>query len=298
MSFSVALVALAWEYYRAERPGQPRQTASRALIWLMDNFNAGGERHGWLAWATGALLPALLAGAIGALLSGLWWPFGWIFEVIVLYFCLGFREATELAQRASRALQAGDLELARATLLIWRPGMLAGADEGALIRQAIEELFRQSLLRLFGVLFWFFLFGAAGAVLYLLTRLARDRWHAEPEFGLPARRIAVWLDWLPARAVAFSFAVAGNFMDAMESWRGQGWNWGDENEGILLAAGAGALGLRLGGDIVIAGGELVRPTLGVGDPPDTSATDAAIALIWRAALIWLAVIGLLRLGGV
>jgi len=298
LSFSVVLVALAWEYYHAERPGQPRQTASRVLLWLMDHFNAGGERHGWLAWATGALLPALVVGAIGALLTASWWPLAWVFNVVVLYFCLGFRTATELAQRAAHALRAADPDLARDTLRIWRPGMLAGADEGSLVRQTIEELFRQSLLRLFGVLFWFFLLGAAGAVLYLLTRLARDRWHAETAFSLPARRIAIWLDWLPARAVAFSFAVAGNFMDAMESWRGQGWNWGDPNEGILLAAGAGALGMQLGGNIPLADGELLRPALGVGDAPEIDGIDAATALVWRATLIWLAVIGLLWLGSV
>jgi adenosylcobinamide-phosphate synthase len=108
--------------------------------------------------------------------------------------------------------------------------------------------------------------------------------------------MAGWLDWLPVRAVAFSFAIAGNFQDAVESWRGQARGWGDENDGILLAAGAGALGLQLGGDIRLPVGELARPRLGLGESPGPDALDAVVALIWRAALIWVAVLGLLWLG--
>jgi adenosylcobinamide-phosphate synthase len=134
-------------------------------------------------------------------------------------------------------------------------------------------------------------------VLYLFTRLARDRWQSEPQFGTPVRHIAAWLDWLPARAMALSFAIAGNFVDAMESWRGQAWQWGEQNEGVLLASAAGALGMQLGGNLPLAEGELQRPQLGVGAPPDASALQTSIALVWRAALIWLAVVGLFWLGG-
>lgn len=296
MTLFATLAALAWEYFRPERPDLPRHSASRWHRWLLDNVNAGGRQHGLLAWVLGALLPAMVLGGLGHLLTGIWSPLGWAFDVVVLYFCLGFRQASFLAASVARALQAQELERARRTLMAWRPGILAGRDEAALARQTVEEILRQSLVRLFGVLFWFFLLGVAGAALYLLTRLGRERWHVEPVFNAMTTRIAYWMDWLPARIAAFSFAVVGNFQDALECWRGQAHAWGDENEGVLLAAGAGALGLQLGGNIDLAEGELVRPALGVEELPGAPTVDNAVALIWRAALLWVGVLGLLWLG--
>lgn len=296
MILSAILAALGLEYWRPERPGQPRHAASEWMLWLLLKMNAGGEQHGALAWTLGVLLPSLAAAAAGALLGELWHPLSWLFDVLVLYFCLGFKAASFRAADVTRALKDGDAERARGLIAEWRPCLLAGIDETSLIRQALEETLRQSMVRLFGVLFWFLLLGSAGALLYLLTRLARDRWHAEPAFGLFADKMAGWMDWLPIRIAAFSFAIAGNFQDALECWRGQAKAWGDESDGILLAAGAGALGLQLGGTIILPAGELVRPILGMEEVPGVGALDAMVALIWRAVALWVAVLGLLWLG--
>lgn len=290
------LAALVLEHLRPERPGQPRRGASEWMLWLLLKMNAGGAQHGALAWTLGVLVPSLLVVAVEMLLGGLWRPLSWAFDVVVLYFCLGFKSASFRAAGIARALKAGDMERARALLSEWRPSLLAGIDETSLIRQTLEETLRQSMVRLFGILFWFLLLGGAGAMLYLLTRLARDRWHAEPEFGLFARHMTGWLDWIPVRIAAFSFAIVGNFQDALECWRGQAQSWGDENDGILIAAGAGALGLRLGGSIILPAGELARPVMGMEEAPGVEALDAVVALIWRAALLWVAVLGLLWLG--
>jgi adenosylcobinamide-phosphate synthase len=296
MSLFIILAAFVWEHGRPQRPDMPRDTAGRWHAWLLENINAGREQHGLLAWALGALLPALAVGLVAAASGQLWQPLAWLFNVVVLYLCLGFRQASFQAASVARALEAGDLDGARSILAEWRPGLLVGFDEGSVARQAVEAVFLQSLIRMFGVLFWFLLLGPTGAVLYLLTRLSRDRWHAEPAFGIFSARIARWLDWLPTRGVAFSFAIIGNFQDALECWRTQAAHWGDQSEGILLAAGAGALGVRLGGDIALPDGKLARPSLGLGEEAGAPVVDNAVALIWRATLLWGAVLGLLWLG--
>lgn len=301
MSLFALLAALALEHWRPERPGRPRRVAGGWLAWLLENLNAGGEQHGALAWTLGVLAPALVVAGVNGVLDGIWQPLAWIFSVVVLYFCLGFKVASFRAAGVARALRDADTATARELLAEWRPGILAGADESALIRQTLEETLRQSMIRLFGVLFWFLVLGPAGAVLYLLTRLARDRWQGEPAFARFSGRVAGWLDWPPARIVAFSFAIVGNFQDALESWRAQTRGWGDDNEGLVLAAAAGALGLQLGGAINLPDGELVRPVLGpddgTGGSPGLESLDAVVALIWRAALLWVAVLGLFWLGG-
>lgn len=298
MSLFALIAALAWERYRADLPVRPRETARRWMVWLLDNVNAGGERHGLLAWSLGVLAPALAVGLVALALHGIWMPLGWAFDVVVVYFCLGFRRASYQAASVARALMEGKLEAARARLGEWRPGLIVGDGEDDVALQTAEEVVRQSLVRLFGVVFWFVLLSGAGAVLFLLSHLARDQWHTEPRFGQVAARAAFYLDWLPARIAAFSFAIVGNFQDALESWRDQARGWGEENEGILLAASAGALGMRLGGSVRVGGGELQRPRLGHGEPPVAESMDGIVALVWRAILLWGAVLGLFWLGSV
>ena len=296
MSLSIALAALIWSHFHPHKSALPEHLARQWHTWLLDNFNAGQRRQGMLAWCAGVLLPALVLGFFANLLDSALAGLGWVFAVLVLYFVLGFREASFHAASVARALLEADLERARLKLQSWRPGTLPGGDGESLSRVTVEETLKAALATLFGVLFWYFLLGVAGVVAYRLAFLCRDLWHGEAEFGNFAVRACHVLDWIPARVAAFSFAIVGNFQDALESWRSQAHAWGDENQGILLAAGAGALGVQLGGNIAVAGGELLRPVLGLEEGPGPDSIDGAIALAWRAAMLWLAVAGLLWLG--
>jgi adenosylcobinamide-phosphate synthase len=296
MSLSAALAALIWSHFHPHKSLIPENLARQWHTWLLENFNAGHSRHGVLAWGAGVLLPALVFAFLSSLLGEALAVLGWAFEVLVLYFCLGFRDASFHAASVFRALLEGDVARARSVLQDWRTGTPPSSDSDGISRLAVEETLKASLSTLLGVLFWFFLLGVAGAVAYRLAYLCRDLWHGEAEFDSFALRATHVLDWLPVRAAAFSFAIVGNFQDALESWRGQAHAWGDENEGILLAAGAGALGVQLGGNIAVSGGELLRPALGTEVPAGPDSIEGTIALVWRVAMLWLAVAGLLWLG--
>lgn len=297
MSLSAVLAALLWSHYHPHGGDAPETWVRRFHGWLLDNFNAGESRHGHLAWAAGVLFPALALALLAALLEGLAELLGWAFQVAVLYACLGFRADSFRAAAVARALEAGNPDQARQALESWRPAATPGCDGDGLARLTVEELLRAGLSHLLGVLFWFFLFGVFGAVAYRLAHLARQRWHAEAEFGDFAARAGHFLDWPVVRAGAFSFAIVGNFQDALECWRAQAHTWGDVHQGVLLAAGAGALGVRLGGDVSVPGGVLARPSLGIDEAAGPETAAAATALLWRTVILWLAVAGLLWLGG-
>ena len=84
---------------------------------------------------------------------------------------------------------------------------------------------------------------------------------------MPARALLMALDWMPVRLTALSFAVVGDFEDAVACWRTQAARWsaqeGGMTIGILLAAGGGALGVQLGGMLpTLSGDPDVRPELG------------------------------------
>lgn len=296
MSLFAALAALVWSHFFPHHTPTPERLVQQWHTWLLEHFNAGHSRQGVLAWGAGVLLPALSLAFLASLLSDTQIALGWAFEVLILYFCLGFRAASFHAASVARALLEGDVSRAHAALRSWRPGCPHCSDASGISRITVEESLKASLSTLLGVLFWYFLFGVAGAVAYRLAYLCRDLWHGAAEFDRFALSASHVLDWLPVRAVAFSFAIVGNFQDALESWRGQAHAWGDENQGILLASGAGALGVQLGGDIAVSGGELLRPTVGMEEPAGPDGIERVIALVWRAAMLWMVVVGLLWLG--
>ena len=64
----------------------------------------------------------------------------------------------------------------------------------------------------------------------------------------------------------------------------------------MLASGAGALGVLLGGPVPVVGGEPEeRPDLGLGDIPEPDLLPSAVGLIWRALVLWLVLMVLLTL---
>lgn len=275
------------------------------------HFNAGAYKHGKIAWML-AVVP-LLIGVI-ALFLLLWRShpiFGWAFNVLVLYLTMGFRQFSHFFTGIHQALRDGNLEDARGLLTIWRgiPSHELNAEEVA--RITIEEALVASHRNVFGVIVWFVLFsavglgGAAGALLYRLGQFLRARWAdeeagepeawGENEFGGFARKAFYVLEWLPIRMTAMTFAITGNFEDTAHCWRTQAASWPDPEAGILLASGAGALGVRLGMPIPQGGMPVDRPELGIGDDADVDFMQSAVGLVWRSVVFWLFLLLLLTL---
>jgi len=92
---------------------------------------------------------------------------------------------------------------------------------------------------------------------------------------------------MPARVTAASFAIVGNFQDAIDCWRTQAAAWGNQAQGIILASGAGALGVKLGGELNEYGRLRYRPQLGAGDDADADYLASAVGLIWRTLVMWM-----------
>lgn len=292
MSLFALLAALLWEHYRPRpHPSPLAALLDRQADWLLERFNAGQEVHGWLAWGAGVLAPALLLALLGHALADLSGLLAWAWAVPVLYLAMGYKTPAENALAVAGALLVGDLPRARRELAGFRAGETADLDESAVIRLTVEYLLGRALSHLFGVIFWFCLLGVFGAGLYYLGHRLLERWRRETPFVLPLARLADWLDWLPARALALSFAVVGDFDGAWNGWRGN--RWPRTNEGVVLASGAGALGIRLGGPLHAGYSDPERPELGQGEWPDQEYIQGAAHLVLRALLLWLGVLLLL-----
>jgi adenosylcobinamide-phosphate synthase len=96
---------------------------------------------------------------------------------------------------------------------------------------------------------------------------------------------------------AIAFSIMGDFEGAIYCWRTQSTLWPRVVDGVLIAAGAGALGIRLGG-LVHEGSELVeRPDIGTGEPADVDFMYGAVGLIRRTLVLFLLIILLIGISG-
>jgi len=248
---------------------------------------AGGRLAGVLAWAL-AVLPWV---ALAAWLRGVHPQAHWAVDVGLLYLALGGRSLAEHAQAIAAPLAAGNLDQARE-----RVGWIVSRDTTALDEEGVARAATESVLEngndaVFGALFWFLLAGGAGALLFRLANTLDAMWgYRTPRFlhfGWAAARIDDLLNLVPARLTALTYAVLGRTRSALACWRRQAPAWDSPNAGPVMAAGAGALGVALGGPAVYHGKLEQRPPLGTGAAPDAATIRAAVALVRHGVLLWL-----------
>lgn len=255
---------------------------------------ADHRSRGLLVWAL-VVLPLVALTWWGAHLTAAhsYW-LALVFDAVVLYLALGLRSLGEHALPVAGALERDDLATARAAV-----ARVVSRDTHALDATQVSAAATESVLEngndaVFGALFWFALLGAPGAVLYRLANTLDAMWgyrNARYEsFGWAAARLDDALNLVPARLTALSYAMLGRTTRALRCWRAQAAQWDSPNAGPVMAAGAGALGVRLGGAAPYEGVWEARPDLGEGAAPDATSIRAALRMVQRGVVLWLAVV--------
>lgn len=293
MKFLALALALLLDQAWPLRRGNPLYAAyERYADYLERQFNGLQAKHGVIAWLVAVLPLALLTLIIYVLLreAGVLLAMAW--SVVVLYVAMGFRRFSHCFTEIAQALREQNISTARDVLGRWRGVPADELHAAEVSRVAIELGLLQAHRYVLGPIFWFVVLGPVGPVVYRMADLLAARWGKliEPEkraFAFFAERAFFWIDWLPARITAASFAIAGNFEDAIYCWRTQAASWGRGAEGVVLASGAGALGVKLGGVLREEGMLNQRPELGIGDEVDVEDLRGAVGLIWRALVLWL-----------
>jgi len=176
---------------------------------------------------------------------------------------------------------------------------MVSRDVRALDRRGVAAATVESVLEngndaVFGTLFWFAVAGAPGAVAYRLVNTLDAMWGYRTErlaaFGWAAARLDDVLNWPAARLAALTYGLVGLApLRALRCAWVQGGRTDSPNAGVVMAAGAGALGVRIGGPGVYHGRRVWRPRFGVGRRPDGAAIGAAVGLVINGALLWTAI---------
>lgn len=301
MSFISILFALLLEQARPLAQINPVHNTIRAWVrWVMRNFDAGEPHHGWLAWGLAVIAPTLMVFAIHWLLV---WTLGWIaavfWNIAILYATLGFRQFSHHFTAIRDALHAGDEDQARQLLAQWMRIDASTLPRSEIVRHVIEHSILSAHRHVFGVFGWYTLLaafgmGPAGAVLYRVSeyvttfanRPSQPTRHPVST-AVRVNATAAWaaIDWLPARITALGFAFVGSFEEAVDSWRKHAASYPNDNDGVILAATAGAVNVKLG----------PKEWDSAGQTPEPVHLRAVVGLVWRTVVMWMVFLALLSL---
>lgn len=240
--------------------------AMRVIEWVTARrLDEGRPELGWIGWSGIVLAPALVAGILQSLFAqaGLG---GWLLvlalHVAVLYGCVLVGRFHRRFARLELLASAGDRAQCEALVRAWyddsaRLDRAGGAGPDSTLaestpsatpidRLALQLPVMDAYRDIFAPLFWYLLLpGASGPLAYLFARFAAQRCG-----GLAVAGLAL-LDWLPSRAAAIVFALAGRFDDAMLGLRAahaMGRRLGPGapvQQALLLASAGGSLGTDL-----------------------------------------------------
>lgn len=237
------LIALGLERVLGQFPGWGRPVLF--LAYVHGALRLSHSASLWRYWTTPLILivpPVVLVYWVGGRIGNPFVDLAWSAAILVL--CLGPRDLAEDVHALLEARNRGD----ESAVVSLSRTLQRGPQPDASNRSLLGALFIQSHERLFGVLLWFFLLGAPGAVAYrLASRLPRIM--LETAADTPAQRTADLLHnalaWLPARITAMIFGLAGSLDDAIREWRrlasGPRHEWRSHTWAILAEVSAASL---------------------------------------------------------
>ncbi len=192
---------------------------------------------------------------------------------LVTWTVLGGRSLARTASAVAQPLTAGDLGSARAQVqhLVGRD--VAELSSAEVARATVESVAENTCDAVVAPLLWGAVLGIPGLLGYrAVNTLDAMIGHRSPRyqrFGWAAARLDDLANWVPARITALATVVAarlvgGSPLDVLLVVRRDAGQHPSPNAGVVEAAFAGALGIRLGGRNAYRGRVEDRGVLGTG----------------------------------
>lgn len=234
MKFIVLITVLLLVQYLGAGSAGWRDSGFARWVALCDRL---GGPAAW-RWALRVLPWPLLVAALLAGLGDTAWglPAGVLMALVLLY-SVGRGDLTARIEDYLAAWQRGDWQAAwhRAGDLVADEAVQVSDDPQQLHQFACRAINYQGLERLFAVVFWFMLLGPAAALAYRLAWLAAR----QPDERELAVRLLHLLEWVPARLLALSYALVGNFSTTLAALELR-WLDPEQGSGRLLEEAASA----------------------------------------------------------
>ena len=234
---------------------------------------------------------------------------GWtaVATATTTFVALGGTSLSRTGQQMISLLAAGDAEGARRLLPSLCGRDPAALDAAGLARAALESVAENTSDAHVAPVLWATVGGLPAVLVYrganTLDAMIGNRSPRYVRFGWAAARFDDAANFVAARVTALLVAacapvVGGSPSEALRAWRRDAARHPSPNAGVVEAAFAGALGVRLGGPTQYAHELEIRPTLGDGRAPEVSDLARAVRLsrIVQAAVVVVCLSAVGRIG--
>ncbi len=281
MTYLAILVAIAAEF--TVGGVHALRSAAWSLGWGRWVSGLFGRRSWWHDWLALAVLLGVPVAAVAMAMAALYAlsPFlGFVAGLAVLLLMIGpedlGREVEIYRGQLDASAPAGEfVRAARGTDL----GPPTGDGEYDAARVELAALALAAERAWFQPLFWFFVLGPAGAVLYRLCANLRRLETLDSGIARALASTREALEWLPARLSALALGIAGTLVPAFETAREAGLGqWGTSAELVARTALAAADNGRIR-EVISGDARVYR-------------INAMYALLQRALIVWLAVLAI------
>ncbi len=251
--------------------------------WLEARLGTGAYWNGVIGLLVTLFIPLLLLGLIIYLAAKVHFVLGFVLSFLVLIYSFG-PALNSLINRYADALAADDDGACRDILEQILPDAAAEADN----ERVISSIMFKAHEYLFAVIFWFFMLGPVGALLYCLVVNLSDRYEKiHGGYADAVRGLHNILMWPSARLLALGFALGGSLVGALESWRTVSGNTLDTSSEVITASAFGALHYSSEDEQEPSAGNEIL----IGRLKET------LALINRTLIVWLIVLGIMTIAG-
>ena len=288
----ICFIALVLDRIFGEPKYHPLIWFGTAASWLESRLNNRKSRYnGAMAVFVVVGIPVAVVLFLHFFIENIW--LGSLLDIGVLYFVVGWQSMKQHALAISNPLLNNDLEGARFHLSMIVSRETSEMDEPQIVGSTIESILENGHDCVFASLFWFLLLGPAGTLLHRLMNTLDAMWGYKNEryrqFGYVAARLDDLLGFLPARLTGLSYALSGSCKNALVAWYKQIGQHKSPNAGLVMASGAGALEITIGGPAIYDGIEQHKPYLGVGTKAQVRDIQRSITLVEKALIVWLMV---------
>jgi len=265
-----------------------------------DSRRAGAVHVAALLGALGALGVALERAARGPVLTS-------AATATATFVALGGTSLSRTGHQMADLLTADDVVGARQLLPSLCGRDPAALDSAGLTRAALESIAENTSDAHVAPVLWAAVGGAPAVLVYrganTLDAMIGNRSARYLRFGWAAARFDDAANFVAARVTGVLVAlcaplVGGSPAGALRAWRRDAARHPSPNAGVVEAAFAGALGVRLGGPTQYAHELEIRPTLGDGRAPEVADLKRAVRLsrLVQAAAIAIGLSAACRIG--
>ena len=269
MSFLVLLLAVWVEKFSA---GRQRIQQDGGWLRQLARVEAAPSLQAspWLSLALLVLVPVLLLGVLLLLLKSV--AYGWLalpVNLLVLIYGLGRGDVLAALGPFRDAWRRDDTE---AAYLVAARDLGVQADEpGELLTRVQGYLLWQAYQSFFAVIFWYALLGPVAVLAYRLLALTTEQ-AQQVALRERAQQLRHAFDWLPARVLASSFALVGDFVSVSRALLHELLNWQISAAQLVDHAGRAAAN---------------TPASALGDV-GLHSLDSLWQMLVRSALLWYA----------